>query len=78
MTYKGHIHNGTVILDPDPLLPEGTEVELMLFVRADTTEPQTTIPSIIDRLKSIVGKAKGLPSDLAVNHDYYLHGQSKR
>jgi hypothetical protein len=29
-------------------------------------------------LLRFAGKAKGLPSDLAANHDHYLHGLPKR
>lgn len=28
MTYRGHIHNGAVVLDERPDLPEGTEVSV--------------------------------------------------
>lgn len=34
--------------------------------------------SLADRLRSVIGKARGLPPDLAAQHDYYLHGQPKR
>ena len=36
------------------------------------------IPTLYERLKDIIGSAKGLPPDLARNHDHYLHGQPKR
>jgi hypothetical protein len=29
-------------------------------------------------LKDVIGKAAGLPKDLAENHDHYLHGQPKK
>jgi hypothetical protein len=29
-------------------------------------------------MKSVADKTKGLPTDLAINRDYYLHGQPKR
>ena len=31
-------------------------------------------PTILERLRSVVGKAKGLPPDAALNHDHYLYG----
>jgi hypothetical protein len=34
--------------------------------------------SIWDKLQSLAGKAKGLPPDMAANHDHYLHGLPKR
>jgi len=29
-------------------------------------------------LRSLAGQAKNLPSDMASNHDHYLHGADKR
>ena len=34
--------------------------------------------SIGKKLLTLAGKAKGLPSDFAANHDHYLHGLPKR
>lgn len=34
--------------------------------------------SLAERLRDFIGKAHGLPPDLAEQHDYYLHGQPKR
>ena len=31
-----------------------------------------------DALQELVGTAQGLPSDLAENHDHYLHGGPQR
>jgi hypothetical protein len=41
-------------------------------------EETRSIPTLYERLKCVIGKAKGLPPDLALNHDHYLHGQPKR
>jgi mRNA-degrading endonuclease RelE of RelBE toxin-antitoxin system len=30
------------------------------------------------RLKQFAGTVRGLPSDMARNHDYYLHGRPKK
>jgi len=30
------------------------------------------------RLKQFAGAVRGLPSDMALNHDHYLHGRPKR
>ena len=30
------------------------------------------------RLKQFAGAARGLPSDIARNHDHYLHGRPKK
>ncbi len=34
--------------------------------------------SIGKKLLALAGKAKGLPPDMAANHDHYLHGLPKR
>lgn len=34
--------------------------------------------SLADRLRPIIGMAKGLPSDFAAQHDHYIHGTPKR
>ncbi len=33
MTYRGHIRNGAVVLEPPATLPEGTAVEVSVIVR---------------------------------------------
>lgn len=71
MQYKGQIKNGVVVFDGQPPLPDGVRV---------TVEPEET-PSrrtLADRLKPVIGIAKGLPSDLAENHDHYIHGRPKK
>lgn len=39
---------------------------------------QRAEPPILRKLSALGGKARGLPSDLAANHDHYLHGTVKR
>jgi hypothetical protein len=66
--YRGHVEKGVVILDEPAELPEGSAVEVV----------PVKIKSLAERLKNVIGKAKGLPSDLARNHDHYLHGRPKK
>ncbi len=40
-------------------------------------QTQSHLP-IGKKLLALAGKAKGLPSDFAANHDHYLHGLPKR
>jgi len=76
MTYRGRIKDGAVVLDQPTSLPEGAEVRVEVL-RAD--EPQTTaIPTLHERMEGLIGRAKGLPPDLARNHDHYLHGRDKQ
>jgi hypothetical protein len=78
MVYRGHVENGSIWLEAAPALPEGAEVEVRLLAESSSAEGDEEIPSLYERLKDVVGKAEGLPPDLAENHDCYLHGQAKR
>jgi hypothetical protein len=78
MTLQGHIENGHVVLDVPMGLPDGTKVTVVVQPNDDAPQSAETFPSLYERLKPVAGKAKGLPTDLAINHDHYLHGQPKR
>jgi hypothetical protein len=78
MTIPGHIENGNVVWDTPVSLPNGTKVTIMVEQPAENTPSAQAIPSLYERLQSVVGKAHDLPADLAMNHDHYLHGQAKR
>ena len=78
MVYRGHVENGMVRLDDAPILPEGMEVEVHLLAENAAKQGEEEPASLFERLKDVVGKAEGLPPDLAENHDYYLHGQARR
>ena len=71
MTYRGRVKNGVVVLEEPVSLPDGVVVEVRL-VPAEGEES-----TLGQRLMKFAGKAKGLPSDLAANHDHYLHGVAK-
>jgi hypothetical protein len=72
MYYTGTIHNGVVVLDEGVSLPEGTRVRL------EAAEPPAGTETLGQRLLRFAGRAQDLPSDMAQNHDHYLHGQPKR
>ena len=78
MTYRGHVKEGVVVLDEAAQLPEGAQVRIDIVEKPDTNAPGEDIPSLYDRLAPVIGKAKGLPPDLARNHDHYLHGRPKK
>ncbi|MGO8690371.1 MAG: hypothetical protein ACLQLG_12120 [Thermoguttaceae bacterium] len=78
MVYRGHVENSLIRLDHSAMLPEGVAVEVRLLAEPSAREEQEEIPSLYDRLKDVVGKAEGLPPDLAENHDHYLHFQARR
>lgn len=72
MTYRGHrghIKNGSVILDDPAQLPEGSQVLIM------PVESQAT-PA--DLLRQVTGKGQNLPDDGSVQHDHYIYGTPKR
>ncbi len=70
MTYKGKVKDGVVVLEPGARLDEGADV---------VVEPVQSAPaaSLADRLRPVIGKAKGLPADAARNIDRDLYGQTR-
>jgi hypothetical protein len=71
MTIEGTIHKGTVVLDNGAAIPDGTRVTV--FVR----ESGGSVPTFRNLL-DLAGTVNDLPSDMALNHDHYLHGHPKR
>ena len=71
MSFLGEVKNGVVVLDPGACLGEGTRVRVELI-------EQSPEPTLADRLQRVIGMAEGLPTDLAEQHDHYLHGRPKK
>ena len=71
MVYNGRVKGGVVVLDPDVELPEGTEVKV---------EPvlSTGRRTLAEQLGDLIGSIPELPTDMAEQHDHYLHGAPKR
>jgi len=69
MTLRGHVRNGVVVLDEPTALPDGS------IVKVEPIEESDEIISLREMLLSFSGVVKGLPEDLAENHDYYIHGK---
>jgi hypothetical protein len=76
MTLLGTVVNGSIVLDSPQQLPEGARVEVV--VRKEASETTEAKPSLAERLLRLAGTVKDLPSDMARNHDHYLHGAPKR
>jgi hypothetical protein len=72
MSLEGTIVNGNVVLDQPEALPEGTRVEVAAKSADDTSKP-----TLLSLLK-LAGTAPDLPPDFAAEHDYYIHGTSRR
>ena len=70
MEYKGRVSGGVVVLEQGVSLPEGVEV------RVQVVEPRGA--TVGERLLKFAGRAKDLPTDIAENHDHYLHGHPKK
>ena len=78
MVYRGHIKNGRIELDEQVRLPEGAPVEVSVAGQQGASGTDELGPTLYERLKPVIGSAKGLPPDLARNHDHYLRGAPKR
>ena len=78
MIYDGHVEKGVVIVDDPVSLPEGARVKVEILTPASKDLSDVSEPTLHEQLAPLIGTAKGLPPDLARNHDRYLHGQPKR
>ena len=73
MTWKGKVTKGVVVVEDGADLPEGAEVRIQL--RRQTT---LAVRSLRRTLLRHAGKGRGLPPDLAENHDHYAHGRPEK
>ena len=91
MTYPGTVQNGVVVLTGGATLPEGTIVTVVPASAESAVTPEVTVPPLptFDASMSIGEKLAALalwsetfptdlPTDLARNHDHYLHGLPKK
>lgn len=77
MVYDGHVENGVIVVHGPVALPDGANVRVEILAGSEEKSAAETLPSLYEQLAPLVGSAKGLPSDLARNHDHYLHGRPK-
>ena len=71
MTVKGHVRDGVIVLDDPIELPDGAEVCVEL-------PPSSRPLTWAERFKDVIGTVDDLPTDMAKNHDHYLHGAHKK
>lgn len=76
MVYRGHVHNGSIVLDDNVPLPEGASVDVM--VREDATNRTAGGPTLYESLKEFIGVVDDLPPDASINVDHYLYGHPKQ
>ena len=74
MDLEGTICGGVVVPDGPVELANGTRV------RIEPVEPSNGKPisPLGQRLLAIAGRARGLPADMARQHDHYIHGAPKQ
>jgi len=79
MVYRGQVKNGVIVLENGVHLREGMDV------RVEPVESNGDVPAeaqeadkLREGLLSFSGVVKDGPSDLARNHDHYLHGTPRR
>jgi hypothetical protein len=60
------------VLDQPQMLPEGARVEVVV------KPAEARKPTLSERLLKHAGTVPDLPSDMAEQHDHYIHGTPKR
>jgi hypothetical protein len=79
MTYRGRVKNGVIVLESGVRLREGTDVRVEPVDEAqDIAAGSQEAHELRDGLLSFSGVVKEGPSDLARNHDHYLHGTPRQ
>lgn len=78
MVYRGRVENGVIRLEGARPLPEGAEVEVHLVQETAGEQQEVATRSLYERLKPVIGMAKGLPPDASTNVDHYLYGHPKK
>jgi hypothetical protein len=78
MTYRGRVKNGVVVLEAGVRLQEGMDVRVEPVEAEKAAESPAQTQQLREGLLSFSGVVKDGPSDLARNHDHYLHGTPKR
>ena len=74
MPYKGHVENGTIVLDESVTLPEGAKV--VVQIEREQTPPKQ-YARLSERFASLIGKAEGFPEDWSEHHDAYLRDEHR-
>lgn len=78
MAFRGRVTGGVIILDDPQCLPEGVEVCVEQIRGHEPKDADAEVPTLYERLKPFIGAVSDLPTDMARNHDHYLHGAPKK
>ena len=76
MVYRGIVRKGVVVLEEGAKLPEGMEVRIEPV--ADDESTPSGGPTLAEQFGDVIGTVPDLPTDMAENHDHYLHRAAKR
>ena len=76
MTLLGYIRNGRIELDQPLSLPEGAKVQIEILDGVNQNEASGQ--TLGEKLLNYAGRITDAPSDLAEQHDHYLHGTAKK
>ena len=78
MTLLGEVRNGKIELDQAVPLPEGTKVRLEVAAVSSEKAVAESGQTLGERLMKYAGVIQDDRTDLARNHDHYLHGAAKK
>lgn len=88
MLFRGYIKSGRVVVEDRIDLPDGTAVDVQPAggngaprrrkAKRGKPKSESKGATLYERLKDVIGKAKGLPRDFAAQHDHYIHGAPRR
>jgi hypothetical protein len=76
MTYRGYVKKGVIRLRDGASLQEGTEVRVQTL--KTTKKRNAGRKTLGQKMLKYAGALKGLPTDLARNHDHYVHGRPRK
>ena len=76
MVFRGIVKNGVIVLGEGAALPEGTEVRVEPIARDQGVPEQGR--TLAEQFADVIGTVPELPSDMAQQHDHYLHKAPKR
>lgn len=78
MVYRGQVKDGVVVLEGPTAPPEGARVSVRVLKPPAHRPGRARERTLYDRLRNVIGKAKGMPPDASLNIDHYLYGMPKR
>ena len=71
MSVEGIVQDGLIVLPEGKPLTDGNVVGV-------EPVPPVAAKTLAERFASIIGIIDDLPTDMAANHDHYLHGAPKK